>query len=71
MSQLTGFPHPVGAANVYRVNSKTGEAEVFASDFTNIMDLAFGKHGTRGSSRSTTTVCSRFLRTPPTARSMP
>jgi hypothetical protein len=46
MSQLTGFPFPVGAANVYRVNPKTGQAEVFASGFTNIMDLAFDKNGT-------------------------
>jgi hypothetical protein len=46
MSQLTGFPFPVGAANVYRVDRKTGEAEVFASGFTNIMDLAFGEDGT-------------------------
>jgi hypothetical protein len=46
MSQLTGFPFPVGAANVYRVDRKTGEAEVFASGFTNIMDLAFDRHGT-------------------------
>jgi sugar lactone lactonase YvrE len=46
MTQLTGFPFPVGAANVYRVDRKTGEAEVFASGFTNLMDLAFDKHGT-------------------------
>jgi hypothetical protein len=41
MSQLTGFPFPVGAANVYRVDRRTGAASVFASGFTNIMDLAF------------------------------
>lgn len=46
VSQLTGFPFPVGAANVYRVDRKTGEAEIFASGFTNIMDLAFDEHGT-------------------------
>ena len=46
MSQLTGFPFPVGAANVYRVDRKTGDAEVLASGFTNIMDLAFDEHGT-------------------------
>jgi hypothetical protein len=28
------------------VDPKTGEAEVFASGFTNLMDLAFGKDGT-------------------------
>jgi hypothetical protein len=46
MSQLTGFPFPVGAANVYRVDRQTGDAEVFARGFTNIMDLAFDEDGT-------------------------
>jgi hypothetical protein len=46
MSQLTGFPFPVGAANVYRVDRRTGNAQVFASGFTNIMDLAFDRRGT-------------------------
>jgi hypothetical protein len=46
MSQLTGFPFPVGGANIYRVNPWTGEAKVFASGFTNLMDLAFGRDGT-------------------------
>jgi hypothetical protein len=46
MTQLTGFPFPVGAANVYRIDRKSGEAEVFASGFTNLMDLAFDEHGT-------------------------
>jgi sugar lactone lactonase YvrE len=46
VSQLTGFPFPVGAANVYRVSRRGGTPEVFASGFTNIMDLAFGPDGT-------------------------
>ncbi|HEX8133033.1 MAG TPA: ScyD/ScyE family protein [Actinomycetes bacterium] len=46
VSQLTGFPFPPGAANVYRVNPRTGAVSVFASGFTNIMDLAFGRNGT-------------------------
>jgi hypothetical protein len=46
MSQLTGFPFPVGGANVFRVDRHSGEASVFASGFTNIMDLAFDRHGT-------------------------
>ena len=46
VSQLTGFPFPPGAANVYRVDPRTGAVTVFASGFTNIMDLAFGKNGT-------------------------
>ena len=44
VGQLTGFPFPVGGANVYRV--VPGKApKVFASGFTNIIDLAFGPHG--------------------------
>src|SRR5215207_3409849 len=46
VSQLTGFPFPPGAANVYRVDPRTGAVTVFASGFTNIMDLAFGRNGT-------------------------
>jgi hypothetical protein len=46
VSQLTGFPFPPGGANVYRVNPRTGAVTVFASGFTNIMDLAFGRNGT-------------------------
>jgi sugar lactone lactonase YvrE len=46
VSQLTGFPFPPGGANVFRVNPRTGAVSVFASGFTNIMDLAFGRHGT-------------------------
>ncbi|MCW3023656.1 MAG: exported protein of unknown function [Conexibacter sp.] len=46
MSQLTGFPFPVGGANVYRVDRHTGEAAVFAGGFTNIMDLTFDGDGT-------------------------
>lgn len=43
VSQLTGFPFPPGGANVYRVNPRTGAVTVFASGFTNIMDLDFGR----------------------------
>lgn len=44
IGQLTGFPFPVGGANVYRV--VPGQAPtVFASGFTNIVDLAFGPDG--------------------------
>ena len=46
MSQLTGFPFPVGGANIYRINPRTGKARIFASGFTNIMDLAFDRRGT-------------------------
>jgi hypothetical protein len=38
---LTGFPFPVGGARVYRV--VPGKApKVYATGFTNIIDLAFG-----------------------------
>ena len=55
VSQLTGFPFPVGGANVYRVNPRTGAVTVVASGFTNIMDLAFGRMARCTCSRSTTT----------------
>jgi hypothetical protein len=45
VSQLTGFPFPVGAANIYRVERRGGEPEVYASGFTNVTDLAFGPDG--------------------------
>ncbi|HYH89323.1 MAG TPA: ScyD/ScyE family protein [Solirubrobacteraceae bacterium] len=46
VSQLTGFPFPVGGANVYRLDPRGGEPTVYASGFTNIIDLDFGKDGT-------------------------
>ncbi len=45
VGQLTGFPFPVGGANVYRVDPATGEMSVFAGGFTNIIDLEFGPTG--------------------------
>jgi hypothetical protein len=44
VSQLTGFPFPVGAANIYRVE-RGSSPEVFASGLTNVTDLAFDRHG--------------------------
>jgi hypothetical protein len=44
--QLTGFPFPVGGANVYRVGPGGGTPIVFASGFTNIIGLAFDAAGT-------------------------
>lgn len=41
VSQLTGFPFPPGAANIYRVDRWTGETTVYASGLTNVTDLAF------------------------------
>lgn len=44
VGQLTGFPFPVGGANVYRIGAN-GEAEIYASGFTNIIDIAFDRQG--------------------------
>ena len=46
VSQLTGFPFPVGGAKVFRVNPRTGAYTEYASGFTMVMDLAFGHDGT-------------------------
>jgi hypothetical protein len=44
VGELTGFPFPVGGANVYRV--VPGEQPtVYATGFTNIIDLDFGRDG--------------------------
>ena len=45
VGQLTGFPFPVGGANVYRIVPGSAP-QVFASGFTNIIDIAFDKRGT-------------------------
>ena len=42
---LTGFPVKVGAAEVFRVNPRTGRFSVFASDLTSILGLAFSEDG--------------------------
>jgi hypothetical protein len=44
VGQLTGFPFPVGGANVFRIVPGS-EPEVFADGFTNIIDIAFGQDG--------------------------
>jgi hypothetical protein len=46
VSQLTGFPFPVGGASVFRVDPRTGAYTTYAGGFTNAMDLAFGRDGT-------------------------
>jgi sugar lactone lactonase YvrE len=45
VGQLTGFPFPVGGANIYRVPANGGTAEVYAEGFTAIIDVAFGPDG--------------------------
>ena len=44
VSQLTGFPFPVGGARIYRVEPG-GEPEVYAEGFTNVTGLDFGPDG--------------------------
>src|SRR4029450_9905778 len=41
VGQLTGFPFPAGAANVYRVPADGGAPTIFSSGFTKIIDIAF------------------------------
>lgn len=44
VSELTGFPVPVGAAKIYRVGAD-GEITVYADGFTQLIDLAFDTFG--------------------------
>ena len=46
VSQLTGFPFPVGGAKVFRIDPRSGAVSTYASGFTMGMDLAFGRDGT-------------------------
>jgi hypothetical protein len=46
MSQLTGFPFPLGGAKIFKIDPLTGAATTYASGFTNVMDLDFGRDGT-------------------------
>jgi hypothetical protein len=46
VGQLTGFPFPVGGANVYRVPAQGGTPEIAATGFKNIVDMAFDRYGT-------------------------
>jgi hypothetical protein len=44
VGELTGFPFPVGGARVWRV-VPGHQPTVFATGFTNIIDIAFDRHG--------------------------
>jgi DNA-binding beta-propeller fold protein YncE len=46
VGQLTGFPFPVGGANVFVIDPDTGAIVRTITGFTNAMDLAFGRDGT-------------------------
>jgi hypothetical protein len=45
VSQLTGFPFPVRGAKVFRVDPRSGAVTTYASGFTNVVDLDFGRDG--------------------------
>lgn len=45
VSFLNGFPFPVGGSSILKVQ-QDGTSEVYASGFTNVIDLAFGPDGT-------------------------
>ncbi|QDT73576.1 ScyD/ScyE family protein [Lacipirellula limnantheis] len=45
IGQLTGFPFPPGAANVYRFDPTTNVLSVAHTGFTNIIDLTFDEVG--------------------------
>ena len=45
VGELTGFPFPVGAAQIYRVPSEGGAPQVVATGFTNVIDLTFDRTG--------------------------
>jgi sugar lactone lactonase YvrE len=47
VGELTGFPFPVGGASVYRIDPDAfGPPQVYATGFTNVVDLAFDEQGT-------------------------
>ncbi len=45
IGQLTGFPFPPGAANVYRFDPSTEELSIAFTGFTNVIDLTFDEDG--------------------------
>lgn len=45
VGELTGFPFPVGGANVYRVNPGGSDPVLHSDGYTNIIDVAFAPNG--------------------------
>ena len=45
IGELTGFPFPPGAANIYRHDPATSATSIAHSGFTNIIDMAFDADG--------------------------
>ncbi|MES2465308.1 MAG: ScyD/ScyE family protein [Armatimonadota bacterium] len=44
-TELTGFPFPAGAANIYRYNPITNQTSIAYTGFTNLLDVAFAPDG--------------------------
>jgi hypothetical protein len=44
LAELTGFPFPVGEANIYQI-TPNGDVTIFASGFTTLGDLTFDADG--------------------------
>jgi hypothetical protein len=45
VGEFTGYPFPVGGADVFSINPTTGATSVFASDFTTIIGMTFATDG--------------------------
>jgi len=45
IAELTGFPFTPGAAQIYSIAPGSSTADVYATGFTNLTDLAFGPDG--------------------------
>ncbi len=45
VGELTGFPFPIGGANVYTVAAAGGDPALLADGFTNVIDTAVGPDG--------------------------
>jgi hypothetical protein len=45
VTQLTGFPFPVGGSKVFELDEATGDLSVFEPGFTNVVDAAQGADG--------------------------
>jgi S-layer homology domain len=45
VTQLTGFPFPVGGSNVFELDDATGDLTIVESGFTNVVDAAQGADG--------------------------
>ena len=67
VSQLTGFPFPVGGANVYRIDPRGGEPTLYAWASRTSSTSTSARTARSTCSRSTTTGCSARPASPPRA----